>query len=59
MSLFYACIVGVAGHRARDPPDPTPNSAVKPRSVSGGSVVFGHAKSGKLAAPLENVKVEM
>ena len=49
MSLFYACIGGVAGHRARDPPDPIPNSAVKPRSVSGGSAVFGCAKPGKLA----------
>ena len=45
-------VIGVAGHRARDPPDPTPNSEVKPRSVSGVSVVFGHAKPGKLATPL-------
>lgn len=45
-----ACIFGFAGHRARVPPDPIPNSEVKPRSVPGGSVVFGHAKPGKLAA---------
>ena len=45
---------GVAGQRARDPPDPIPNSEVKPRSVFGISVVFGHAKPGKLAAPLQH-----
>ncbi len=44
-------VIGVAGHRARDPPEPIPNSAVKPCSVPGFSVVFGHAKAGKLAAP--------
>ena len=38
-----------AGHRAREPPDPIPNSEVKPRSVSGVSVVFGHVKPGTLA----------
>ena len=56
-------VIGVAGQRARDPPDPVPkirgmqkcppltgSSEVKPRSVSGVSVVFGHAKPGKLAA---------
>ena len=43
---------GYAGHRARDPPDPIPNSEVKPRSVSSFSVVFGHANLGKLAALL-------
>ncbi len=42
-------VIEVAGQRAREPPDPTPNSEVKPRSVSGVSVVFGHAKPGKLA----------
>ncbi len=51
--LAILCVLGgVAGHRAWDPPDPVPNSEVKPRSVSAGSVVFGHAKTGKLAAPL-------
>gem|GEM_PF-6893843 len=43
--------MGHAGHRARDPPDPIPNSEVKPRSVPGSSVVFGHANPGKPAAP--------
>jgi hypothetical protein len=38
-----------AGHRARVPPDPVPNSEVKPRSVPRCSVVFGHANLGKLA----------
>jgi hypothetical protein len=42
-----------AGHRARDPPDPIPNSEVKLRSVLGCSVVFGHVNPGKLAAPLQ------
>ena len=51
MNSYSAKVVGYAGHRARDPPDPIPNSEVKPRSVSGVSVVFGHAKPGKLAAP--------
>ncbi len=40
----------VAGQRARDPPDPIPNSEVKPCSVSGVSVVFGHVKPEKLVA---------
>ncbi len=39
----------VAGHRAWDPPDPIPNSEVKPCSVSGASMVFGHVKPEKLA----------
>jgi hypothetical protein len=52
MNSYSTKVVGYAGHRARDPPDPIPNSEVKPRSVSGVSVVFGHAKPGKLAAPL-------
>jgi hypothetical protein len=39
----------VAGHRVWDPPDPIPNSEVKPRSVSGASVVFGHVNPEKLA----------
>ena len=39
-----------AGHRARDPPEPIPNSEVKPRSVLSGSAVFGCAKLRKLAA---------
>ena len=42
----------VTGHRAWDPPEPIPNSEVKPRSVRGGSVVFGDAKPGKLVAQL-------
>ena len=53
MSKGLTCILGFAGHRARDPPDPIPNSEVKPCSVSGCSVVFGHANPGKLAAPLK------
>ena len=45
-------IAGFAGQRARDPPDPIPNSEVKPCSVSSCSAVFGHANLGKLAALL-------
>ena len=41
--------IEVAGHRVWDPPDPIPNSEVKPYSVSGASVVFGHVNPGKLA----------
>ena len=52
MNEDFTCIVGFAGQRARDPPDPIPNSEVKPRSVPGCSVVFGHANPGKLATPL-------
>ena len=42
---------GSAGHRARVPPDPIPNSEVKPRSVPRCIVVFGHENLGKLATP--------
>jgi hypothetical protein len=45
-------IAGFAGHRARVPPDPIPNSEVKPRSVPRCSVVFGHVNLGKLATHL-------
>ena len=45
--------MGYAGQRAREPPEPIPNSEVKPCSVSSGSVVFGHAKLEKLATPLQ------
>jgi hypothetical protein len=45
------CNAGSAGHRARVPPDPIPNSEVKPRSVPCCIVVFGHEKLGKLATP--------
>ena len=51
MRINFRCILGFAGHRARDPPDPVPNSEVKPRSVPGVSAVFGRVKPGKLAAP--------
>ena len=44
--------MGFAGHRARVPPDPIPNSEVKPCSVSSCSAVLGHANLGKLAALL-------
>jgi hypothetical protein len=46
------CIAGFAGHRARVPPDPIPNSEVKPCSVPNCSVVFGHVNLGKLATHL-------
>ncbi len=46
------CIAGFAGQRARVPPDPIPNSEVKPCSVSSCSVVLGHANLGKLVAHL-------
>ena len=46
------CIAGFAGQRARVPPDPIPNSEVKPCSVPNCSVVFGHVNLGKLAAHL-------
>jgi hypothetical protein len=45
----------VAGHRVWDPPDPIPNSEVKPRSVSSVSMVFGHVKPEKLAIHI-NIK---
>jgi len=35
----------VTGQRAWDPPEPIPNSEVKPRSVCDISVVLGYAKS--------------
>jgi hypothetical protein len=56
MRESLAFIAGFAGQRARDPPDPIPNSEVKPCSVPNCSVVFGHANLGKLAAhfALEN-----
>ncbi len=38
-----------AGQRTRVPPDPIPNSEVKPCSVSSCSVVLGHVNLGKLA----------
>jgi hypothetical protein len=38
-----------AGQRARVPPDPIPNSEVKPCSVPNCSAVLGHANLGKLA----------
>ena len=43
---------GFAGHRARVPPDPIPNSEVKPRSVPRCIVVFGHENLGKLVTHL-------
>ena len=43
-------MVLVTGQRAWDPPEPIPNSEVKPRSVCDISVVFGYAKSRKLVA---------
>ena len=57
MSRELKCRLGFAGHRARVPPDPIPNSEVKPRSVSGCSVVFGHVNPGKLAAPLNDMLI--
>jgi hypothetical protein len=59
MSIDLTCTLGFAGHRARDPPDPVPNSEVKPRSVPGCSVVFGHANPGKLAAPPKNLRANL
>ena len=47
---MFMSIAGFAGQRARVPPDPIPNSEVKPRSVPNCSVVFGHVNLGKLAA---------
>ena len=46
----FMFIAGFAGQRARVPPDPIPNSEVKPCSVPSCSVVFGHVNLGKLAA---------
>ncbi len=45
-------IAGFAGQRARVPPDPIPNSEVKPCSVPSCSAVLGRVKLGKLAAYL-------
>jgi hypothetical protein len=53
MSTRLTCMLGFAGQRAWVPPDPIPNSEVKPRSVSGCSVVFGHVNPGKLVTPLK------
>ena len=50
MKESSALVFGFAGQRARVPPDPIPNSEVKPCSVSSCSVVFGHVNLGKLAA---------
>ena len=52
---------GFAGQRARVPPDPIPNSEVKPCSVSSCSVVLGHVNLGKLAAHflLTKIKVDL
>jgi hypothetical protein len=47
MGLLYSYVS--AGQRARVPPDPVPNSEVKPCSVSSCSVVLGHVNLGKLA----------
>jgi hypothetical protein len=52
MNLWLTDKLGYAGHRAWEPPEPIPNSEVKPRSVPGVSVVFGYVNPGKLAAPL-------
>ena len=45
-------ISGFAGQRARVPPDPIPNSEVKPCSVPRCSVVLGYVNLGKLATHL-------
>ena len=50
--------VSSAGQRARVPPDPIPNSEVKPCSVSSCSVVLGHVNLGKLATFLINPKLK-
>jgi hypothetical protein len=59
MSRELPCSLGFAGHRARVPPDPIPNSEVKPRSVSGCSVVFGHVNPGKLVTPLQVSQINL
>ena len=59
MSTRPTCTLGFAGHRARVPPDPIPNSEVKPRSVSGCSVVFGHVNPGKLVTPLQVSQINL
>ena len=53
MSKGLSCTLGFAGHRARVPPDPIPNSEVKPRSVSSCNMVFGHVNPEKLVTPLQ------
>ena len=47
---MLTCNALFAGHRARVPPDPIPNSEVKPCSVPSGSAVLGRVNLGKLAA---------
>ena len=48
-----SAVLGIdAGQRAWVPPDPVPNSEVKPCSVPNCSAVFGRVNSGKLALPL-------
>ena len=49
-------MIGFAGHRTRVPPDPIPNSEVKPCSVSSCSVVLGHVNLGKLATYFSYIK---
>ncbi len=46
---MVGCNAVSAGQRARVPPDPIPNSEVKPCSVPNCSAVLGHANLGKLA----------
>jgi hypothetical protein len=48
MGLLNSYVLS-AGQRARVPPEPIPNSEVKPCSVSSCSVVLGHVNLGKLA----------
>ena len=52
-------ISGFAGHRVRVPPDPIPNSEVKPCSVSSCSVVLGYVNLGKLAAHFDTLIVRV
>ncbi len=47
---MFNSYAGFAGQRARVPPDPIPNSEVKPCSVPSCSVVLGHVNLRKLAA---------
>jgi hypothetical protein len=49
--MFVMCGSLFAGHWARVPPDPVPNSEVKPCSVPRCIAVFGREKPGKLATP--------
>ena len=48
--------ISSAGQRTRVPPDPIPNSEVKPCSVSSCSVVLGHVNLGKLATPFSLIQ---